>query len=1170
MKKGSIAFARYWRNSLADADLGHGGFSEETGFDKYYQDKKNTGYVSPSIVENYFANEPEHVEVIEVTFRPLVYLARVEHGKARQDGVPQIMTPVVTPALLARDGRLYPSGETIVPRDLLEPLQLGAYTVGKLSDLDTFLSTDGVPTVDYSGDESDDDDLDEFEKQWEDYWKGYNRLMDMVCPDWPDDEEAIEFASYGFLSKKSTASGFSQNILGLYDQLCEHSPSVPLFERYAREEAASIEPCLSSESSFTTRLGHSSDSYPLAEAQRDALTHLLACRHGDILAVNGPPGTGKTTLLLSVVATLWAKAALEESEPPVILAASTNNQAVTNIIDAFGKDFASGEGPFANRWLPDVRSFGAYFASRRKKDEVSEKYQTQDFFDVVESREYFDKAKAHYLAAANDAFVSEDTSTVEKIVEALHRRLEQEARKLKNIEAAWKRLIKAQTSTRKELGNAPQDAQDKRIQKVNEQKEQNAKWKILKDKWEEYRASESIWYSLFNWIPAVAQKRPRLARQYIKAFWPGGIPEKNWDSLDQIEAEIDKCATLCARTLHQYDEQAEKGHQVLQSEGKVFSEWIADLAPLGDIDISHPTLSDVDKLADSKIRFEIFRLTTHYWEGRWLLEMEELLSALDDEKTKKSRAVIESRWRRRMMLTPCVVSTFFMLPQEMTGRHKASGRWENNYLYDFADLLIVDEAGQVLPEVAGASFALAKKALVIGDTLQIEPIWTIPEQVDKGNLANENLLDFAKDPEADYDYLIQTGKLAACGSVMRIAQQASRWHYDPDLARGMFLYEHRRCFDEIIGYSNTLCYHGKLAPMRGNKSSSSDSDQLPAMGYLHIDGICLQREGGSRKNQLEAETIAAWLKAKQVELEEYYAKPLSEIVGVVTPFAGQVQAIMQACRKEGIAVGNQVGEMTVGTVHSLQGAERPVIIFSTVYSKHPNGNGSFIDRSPSMLNVAVSRAKNAFLVFGDMDVLGQASPNSPRGKLAQCLFADDANALQFEYRVRHDLVSETGLKELRNANDHDAFLLDTLSKAHREVHIVTPWIRPGCIEEIGVLDAMVDAVNRGVKVHVYSDHGSNTFDIDPERKKSKQQEYLAVIGMLRASKINPIVVRKVHSKIVIGDEDTYCVGSFNWFSAQRDESKQRHETSLVYRGPKLVKEISAMKESLKHQAISLK
>lgn len=88
---------------------------------------------------------------------------------------------------------------------------------------------------------------------------------------------------------------------------------------------------------------------------------------------------------------------------------------------------------------------------------------------------------------------------------------------------------------------------------------------------------------------------------------------------------------------------------------------------------------------------------------------------------------------------------------------------------------------------------------------------------------------------------------------MKIAQCASRYQYDPELARGMYLYEHRRCFDNIIGYCNTLCYHGKLLPKRG----CEESNLMPAMGYLHIDGKGELASSGSRYNLLEAETIAA-------------------------------------------------------------------------------------------------------------------------------------------------------------------------------------------------------------------------------------------------------------------------------------------------------------------------
>ena len=151
------------------------------------------------------------------------------------------------------------------------------------------------------------------------------------------------------------------------------------------------------------------------------------------------------------------------------------------------------------------------------------------------------------------------------------------------------------------------------------------------------------------------------------------------------------------------------------------------------------------------------------------------------------------------------------------------------------------------------------------------------------------------------------------------------------------------------------------------------------MGYLHIDGICQSNNGKSRRNELEAETIAAWLMENKGKLEDKYGKTLDKIVGVVTPFAGQKNTIIKACNAIGIPAGGKSGEMTVGTVHALQGAERDVVIFSPTYSKH--ADGQFIDRNQSMLNVAVSRAKDNFLVFGDMDIFELSPRSTPRGLL---------------------------------------------------------------------------------------------------------------------------------------------------------------------------------------------
>ena len=981
------SLAQYWRNSLADAENSKGAFRLQdcSAFLQLSPETLASGIASAEIVEKCFADEKAQTHFVEIVLRPDVYCAPLQHGVVVENGNPPIITPIVTPARLYRDGRIYPGGQTIMPRDILEPIDEGSFSISSVAQRDEWLSLhtiSGIPEFDENGEPLDEE---TFHNYWEEYCIDCSYFLDAVAFDWRTNSNYLR-ANYGYLLKKSMIKA-SRHILALYDHLQEAQPAAPLFANYARAALAATEPCLPAHSAFTERLAHASDQYPLAAAQRDALAHLLHSQHGDILAVNGPPGAGKTTLLLSVVASLWAEAALKESEPPVIVAASTNNQAVTNIIDAFGKDFARGSGVFAGRWLPDIASFGAYFPARGKEKAAAKKYQTRRFFDKVESAEYFYHAQATYLQAAANAFPA--ITTVREAVNALHQALQKEVLKLRGIEDIWAHLSLARSTIKKAFGDNYQQAFDKLQQQYKSSTAEKEKIDTLADEWENYRAQESLFYALFSWLPPIAKKRLRLARLFLKSVWPATYEPPQGQSLDNIETEI---KTLAAQLQRQLDEQAQRvayGKKLWQDLQQRLEEWQTVLQPLKlDKSTEDCNLQECDARADTHIRFKIFQLATHYWEGRWLMEMEALLPELEKEKNKKGRKVVEPRWRRRMKLTPCIVSTFFMLPNEMTvSRHEGGNSFSTDYLYDFADLLIVDEAGQVRPEVAGTSFALAQKALVIGDTLQIAPIWSLPPAVDIGNMRHAGLLNGTNDTD-HYQALCELGKSVASGGVMQIAQTRSHYHYNPELTRGMFLYEHCRCFDEIIAYCNALCYKDKLQPKRGEKSAI---DELPAMGYLHIAGHCQQTDGGSRRNQKEAETIAQWLAAQRATLESFYDLPLHQIVGVITPFGAQVRAIGKACREKGIAVGQSENSMTVGTVHALQGAERSVIIFSPVYSK--DADGSFIDSSSSMLNVAVSRAKDSFLVFGDMDVFRAAPQTTPRGLLAQFLLNYPANHL---------------------------------------------------------------------------------------------------------------------------------------------------------------------------------
>ncbi len=46
-------------------------------------------------------------------------------------------------------------------------------------------------------------------------------------------------------------------------------------------------------------------------------------------------------------------------------------------------------------------------------------------------------------------------------------------------------------------------------------------------------------------------------------------------------------------------------------------------------------ISQADELADTQIRFPAFLLTTHHWEGRWLMDMASI-DDLQEEKKKKA------------------------------------------------------------------------------------------------------------------------------------------------------------------------------------------------------------------------------------------------------------------------------------------------------------------------------------------------------------------------------------------------------------------------------------------------------------------------------------------------------------------------------------------------------
>lgn len=1099
------------------------------------------------------------IQHIPVLVCPVRARLRFEHGVRRRGWLSHLY-PLWMPAVLHRTGELTPPDEGLpwLSRELLDPVEVGRanVTIGSVEDVDTWLGAYAWPPRNEHGEPR--------EPTWKDLWNyacdllaevtrmGGRRLtvydFTLEVGDLePEARYETDDGSRVLLDTSMRSTG--ANILRLYDHLLDSGAPPRLLERYAARTDVTPRPLLGGREALLTSAAHRGQmdhEKSLSPSQREAMHHLLTLADGEILAVNGPPGTGKTMLLQSVVATLWVERALAGGDPPVIVAASTNNQAVTNVIDSFGGVDESGK-PFGGRWLPGVTSYGLYCPSEDKLEGAAEhgfqamSYKGKGFPETVQTKEYLTEATAHFLKACG-AYFGQACESVEDATRRLHESLTRVVDSLGRGVASWLALDDLRARLQEEYGAsggiAGFIAERERLSEEYGRQVEEAK--KARGGWLKLDAARPFWMTLFGWLPAVRRQRRSRIDAYLEEA--GVEPERELEDEAAVGAYLRERLTRLSESEKENRaalEQARGRRAVLDRALEAWDEWRAGPGVGG----GPPEL--LDRL-DTTLRYDAFKLATHYWEGRWLLEMREQYETGYEEKQHlQTRAKQMRKWRRYAKLTPCFVSTLFMTPRFFNAYEGG-----DRPLYEFIDLLIIDEAGQVSPEVAGATFALAKKALVVGDTLQIEPVWSVPPKVDRGNLLARKVID----GDAGYEAFRDSGMSAASGSVMKVAQRQSSYQkYTDDNARGMFLTEHRRCVPEIIAYCNELAYAGRLEPKR----DPLPSHPLPHMGYAHVPGLS-SRDGGSRANEAEAEVIARWIAARREMLSELYGvESVGAVVAVVTPFKRQKALIQQKLRRLGVE------GPTVGTVHALQGAQRRVVIFSPVYGGL-DSSMPFIDDGVNMLNVAVSRAEDSFLVFGNMGRFDPGASALPSGKLARFLFARESNEItDIELPARAMSRPDASARPLRTLEDHRKALADSIEGAERAVWISSPYISSRAIEADGLAEVVRRAAGRGVAVTVYVDETLNRGPFGAERETAAEGR-----RMLAESGAVVKVVRPIHNKTICVDRRRLVEGSFNWLSARRVEGDpyQRYERSLWYEGDEVAGMIEEAVEDMERLA----
>jgi AAA domain/REase_MTES_1575 len=258
------------------------------------------------------------------------------------------------------------------------------------------------------------------------------------------------------------------------------------------------------------------------------------------------------------------------------------------------------------------------------------------------------------------------------------------------------------------------------------------------------------------------------------------------------------------------------------------------------------------------------------------------------------------------------------------------------------DLVVIDEASQC--DIASALPLLyrARRAVIIGDPLQLKHVSTVAPQQDRLLLAAHGLAE---------------GRAAWAYSVNSLFDLARSLCRVEDIVN---LRDHHRSHRDIIAFPNRHFYRGRLRIATDHDALHRARETGPAVLWIDVKGKVIRPLGGGAMNSVEAQALVA-------ELAEMVKRGYDGAIGVVTPFRAQANKIRTLVHQDReLSQSLAPLSFVVDTVHGFQGDERDAIFFSPVVSAGAGENTlRFLKSHGNLFNVAITRARSELIVVGD-------------------------------------------------------------------------------------------------------------------------------------------------------------------------------------------------------------
>ncbi len=268
--------------------------------------------------------------------------------------------------------------------------------------------------------------------------------------------------------------------------------------------------------------------------------------------------------------------------------------------------------------------------------------------------------------------------------------------------------------------------------------------------------------------------------------------------------------------------------------------------------------------------------------------------------------------------------------------------------------LIIDEAGQAAPQMALGSLYRCRRAIVVGDPRQVEPVVTDELDLIKQVIQNDYTGYYQSKRHSVQEF---ADRLNSIGTTY-VEDGYKTWVGCP-------LVVHRRCISPMFELSNALSYNQMMKQQTALPDPAKESGFCrESSGWINVGGSEKNKEG--KDHYVENQGRKAW-ELIQKSFQRSQGMPS---LFVITPFTTVRDGLKKLIRSQpeyqkDKRLSNWV-DQCIGTVHTFQGKEADEVVFLLGCDKNSLSAVRWVNTN--IVNVAATRAKYRFYVIGDFTV----------------------------------------------------------------------------------------------------------------------------------------------------------------------------------------------------------